>query len=212
MGQSLNILNTKLIKRENKPINLRKSIKSNYIIKTIFSFLKKDIKLYLFHYNKQFQNLSGFNLEDYKKLSGRIKIEGINGYDKEYELETMNLIYKGFYLNGKKNGKGEEFFNDKLIFKGEYLKGKRNGKGLEFNGNNGLIFEGEYLNGKRWNGIIYKNNYQFVIKDGKGELKEFNSNGQLIFEGEYLNGIKKGKEYFDNGELIFEGEYLNEKK
>ena len=48
MGQSLNILNTKLKKRENKPINLRKSIKSNYIIKrpknNIF-FSKKGYKI-----------------------------------------------------------------------------------------------------------------------------------------------------------------------
>ena len=36
-----------------------------------------------------------------------------------------------------------------LIFKGEYLNGRRNGKGKEYHNNGRLIFEGEYLNGKR---------------------------------------------------------------
>ena len=42
-----------------------------------------------------------------------------------------NLIYKGEYLNGKRNGKGKEYFRRYLIFDGEYLNGKRNGKGKE---------------------------------------------------------------------------------
>ena len=36
------------------------------------------------------------------------------------------LIFEGEYLNGKRNGKGKEFYNGELIFGGEYLYGKRN--------------------------------------------------------------------------------------
>ena len=197
---------------DEKYVNLKKLVRSKFILNTIFSFLDKKKKLIMIKFNKLYIKFFGITIEEFKKQSGRIKIDGINGYGKEYELEKMDLIFKGFYLNGKKNGKGEEYFKDSLIFKGEYLNGKRNGKGLEFDENDRLIFEGEYLNGKRWNGIIYKNIYKFIIKDGKGELKEYNENGVLIFEGEYLNGILKGKEYCDNCELIFEGEYLNERK
>jgi len=51
-------------------------------------------------------------------------------------------------MNGKRNGKGKEYYNDKLIYEGEYKNGKRNGKGKEYyNGN--LIFEGEFINGKK---------------------------------------------------------------
>ena len=38
-----------------------------------------------------------------------------------------------------------------MKFEGEYLEGKRNGKGKEYYDNT-LIFEGEYLNDERWNG------------------------------------------------------------
>ena len=47
------------------------------------------------------------------------------------------------------------------------------------------------MDGKRWNGIIYKNKYKFIIKNGKGILREYHDNGKLKFEGEYINGNKK---------------------
>ena len=43
-----------------------------------------------------------------------------------------NLSFEGEYLNGKRNGKGLEYFNGKLIFSGEYKNGERNGKGKEY--------------------------------------------------------------------------------
>ena len=193
-------------------VNLKKLIRSKYILKKILSFLDEKKKLIMIKYNKVFTKFLDITIEQYKKISGRLKINGINGYGKEYDLEKMNLIFKGFYLNGKKNGKGKEYLNDRLKFVGEYFNGKRNGKGLEFNKYERVIFEGEYLDGKKWNGIIYKDKYKFIIKDGKGILRLYHDNGKLKFEGEYINGNKKGKKYCDNGELIFEGEYLNEKK
>ena len=34
------------------------------------------------------------------------------------------LVYEGEYLNGKKNGKGKEYYeNGELRFEGEYIKG-----------------------------------------------------------------------------------------
>jgi len=114
---------------DNKYANLKKLVRSKYILNKIFSFLDKKKKLNMIKYSKLYNKFFEITIEQYKNLSGRIKIDGINGYGKEYELEEMNLIFKGFYLNGKKNGKGEEYFKDSLIFKGEYLNGKRNGKG-----------------------------------------------------------------------------------
>jgi len=65
-----------------------------------------------------------------------------------------------------------------LIFEGEYLDGKKNGKGKEYYGNGKLKFEGEYLNDNRWSGKGYNKDGQleFELKDGCIELK---------FEGEY---------------------------
>ena len=42
-----------------------------------------------------------------------------------------------------------------MLFEGEYIQGKRNGKGKEYYDNGKLKFEGEYLNGKNWNGKGY---------------------------------------------------------
>ena len=50
-------------------------------------------------------------------------------------------------MNGKRNGKGiEYYYNGELIFEGEYVNGERwNGKGKEYDEFGILIFEGEYL-------------------------------------------------------------------
>ena len=178
----------------NKPLNLKTSIKSQFILKKILSNLAQKTKLFLIKYNKDYQKLMSINIDDYKKLSGKIKICGINGYGKEYKLNTLNLIFKGYYINGKRNGKGKEYDCDK-IFEGEYLNGIKNGKGIEYN-KKGILFEGEYLNGKKWNGIA---------------KEYFNSPHPIKFYGHYYEGKKIGKEYDIDGQLIFEGKYLNDK-
>ena len=109
-------------------INLKRTVKSFYIIKDIFSLLSEKKKLEIIEYNKKLKELLGITLENYKKLSGK-------------------------YIIGKRNGKGEEYTLDSniKIFEGKYLNGKRNGKGKEYNDKGDIIFEGEYLNGKRCN-------------------------------------------------------------
>jgi len=180
-------------------IEILKNVKSKHVLDKIFSFLDEKKKLKLIIYNKYLQKSLDINLENYKKVSGIYKIDGINGKGKEYAFNANRLIFYGEYLNGKRNGKWEEYYNSNInykCFEGEYLNGKRNGKGKEYYKKNKLKFEGEYLNGK---------------KNGKG--KEYSEDGKLTYDGEFLNGKKngKGKEY-NNGLLLFEGEYLNNKK
>ena len=103
------------------------------------------------------------------------------------------LRFEGEYLEGKRIGKGKEYYyDDKLEFEGEYLNGERNGKGKKYNYDGKLEFEGEYLNGVKWNGKGYNrnSNIEYEIKYGKGIIKEYNYIGKLLFEGEYLNGKK----------------------
>ena len=176
-----------------------RNIKSSFILKNIFSFLSEKEKLNIITYNKQLQKILSVAFEDYERISGKYRISQGNRIGKEYIKYTDRLLYEGEYLNGKRNGKGKEFYDDgKLLFEGEYLKGYRNGKGKEYNDDGNLKFEGEYLKG-------YKN--------GKG--KEYNYYGELDFEGEYSNGVRwngKGKEYYACGKLLFEGEFLNGKR
>ena len=220
-------------------IDLRKYTKSFYVVNIIFSFLSEEKKLNLIKYNKKFQNKLGIDIHYYKELSGKeLRVE-TNGIRKEYKLNTNVLIFEGEYLNGKKNGKGKEYYeNGKLKFEGEYLNGEKNGKGKEYdengkikyegeylddekNGNgkeyyrNGkLMFEGEFVKDKKFSGKGYdcNNNIIYELKDGNGLFKEYIAFGDIIlFECEFKNGKEngKGKEYYDDYRLSFEGEYKN---
>ena len=152
------------------------SIKSQYILKLVYSFLNEKQKLNMIIYNKELQKKLDVDIEEYKKVSGKYKVGEKNGKGKEYELNTNKLIFEGEYINGKRNGKGKEYY---------------------YNGN--LKFEGEYLNGKIWNwkGYDKVGDIEFEIKEGKGKVKEYDYEGKLLFEGEYINGKRNGigKEY-----------------
>ena len=106
-------------------------------------------------------------------------------------MPNGKLHYECKYLNGLKNGKGREYYNDKIIF------------------------EGEYKNGQKWCGKFYNlmNNEYYEIKEGNGYIKKFHES-HLNFEGYIKNGKENGKgKYYDynNGRLIYDGEYLNGK-
>ena len=70
---------------------------------------------------------------------------------KEYNINNEKLKFEGEYLNGKRNGKGKEYYdNGKLKFEGEYLKGEKwKGIGNDFNSKGILISKYKYLNGKK---------------------------------------------------------------
>ena len=193
-----------------------KNIKSSYIIQKILSYIDKKRKLKIFKYNKHIQNLINIKLIDYRLMSNTFIIYQKNEKKgRQFISKNYKLIYEGEFLNGKRNGKGKEYYdNSNSLYEGEFLYGEKNGKGKEYYNGGILIFEGEYLNNKRWNGSGYdiNNNIIFTLKNGNGSVKEYNSNGTLKFEGKYLNGEKSGigKEYNKDGELIFEGEYFKD--
>ena len=182
-----------------------KNIKSLYFIKIILSYLHEKTKLEFVKYNKYVQKLIDVNIYNYRIMNN------INS--------TKGIVWKGEYLNGKKNGKGKEKQIGEIIFEGEYLNGKRCGKGTEYGtyyAHGKILFEGEYLHGYKWNGKVYDIKGIFIseLKNGKGHMKEYNCyHGALIFEGEYLNGKRhgKGKEYYitHDKDIEYEGEFLN---
>ena len=129
---------------------------------------------------------------DYSENDNYILNKG-NGYIKEYDIFGQ-LLFKGNYENGEKNGEGIEYYNYDTLYEGEYSNGIRIGEGWgrEYDSvTDNLIYEGEYFNGKRnGEGIIY-----------------FNDN--IIFEGEFKNGKKlKGIKYKEDGTAV-EVEYKN---
>ena len=214
------------------------NIKSVYILKLIFNLISEKNKLKLIIHNKQLQTKLEINLKTYKTKSGICRIIEKDGQGEEKSLKTNKIIFKGQYLNGKRNGKGAEYNSKtgKLIFQGGYLNGKRNGQGKEYDEKIKCIFEGEYLNGKRngkgkemkngkiifegeykegmmWTGKGYNIKGEIIFQINEGNSKHFieiNDKEKKIYEGEYLNGKRngKGKEFRDD-KCIYEGEYLN---
>ena len=169
---------------------------------------------------KEGREKNGENIFDFD-YSGRLEYEyegtfingEKNGIGEERCCET-NVIYFGEFKDGERNGKGKEYYenNKNLIFEGEYISNYRL-KGKEYL-HGKLEYEGEYLLNKKWNGIGFNENgnkiYQII--NGNGKVLEYNPNGHLIFEGEYSNGFKlKGIEYNSKGQLKFKGNYLNGK-
>ena len=182
-------------------------IKSQYILRIIIFRLREKRKLKLVKYNKNLQIKLDIKLLNYKIFSGK----SITFYDNNkkgniYDEYKNKLLFEGDVLNGQKNGKGKEYYdNGKIIYEGEFLNGYRNCKGKEYYKNGKLKIEGEYLNGKMHNGKIhYLKNNIIELKNGEGIIKECNDYcSNIIYDGEYLNGVRhgKGKEYVDNGKL-----------
>ena len=114
----------KHFKEGKSPINLLNIVKSNYILKNIFSFLWGKNKLKMIIYDKKLQKKFNINIDNYKAISGKIHIGERNGMGKEFSLTSDMLLFEGEYSNGKKNGKGKEYLEDGTItFEGEYLNG-----------------------------------------------------------------------------------------
>ena len=126
-----------------KPVDLRNSVKSFYIIEKIFSILSEKKKLNMIIYNKKYQNNFEVNLEYYKAMSGRYIVGEKNGKGKEYNINNNKIIFEGEYKNWKRKGKGKEYYeNGKVKFEGEYLNGNKiSGKGYDNNGKTYLIIE-----------------------------------------------------------------------
>ena len=108
-------------------INFKDSVKSKYIQILTFSFLDRKNILDLVKYNLKLQELLEININTYKEISQSIKISKGDGYCRIYDLYTMALKFEGEYKNGKKNGKGKEFYKSHDYYEDEYSKGEKDG-------------------------------------------------------------------------------------
>ena len=80
-----------------------KNVKSKYIVKKIFSFVKEKKKLDLKSYNKQIQKQLDLSIDNYRKKSKIILISEKKGKGKEYQNFSKILIFEGEYKNRKRN-------------------------------------------------------------------------------------------------------------
>ena len=169
-----------------------KNVKSIYILKNIFSFLKTITKFNFIKYNKSLQSKLEIGLIDYRRFSKRYIIYEENGMGKEYDGFEDKLIYEGEFLNGERSGKGKILYkNGKINYIGQFLHGKKHGLGKEYDSIFELKFIGNYLYGE---------------KNGKGkEICNIGYYDKIIFKGEFRNGNKwTGKGYDYYGKELFD--------
>ena len=92
-----------------------KNIKSTYFIKNIFLYVHEKQKLKVVKYNKSLQKNIDISITNYKYFTGKYIIYESSGIGKEHHHYEDLLVYEGEYLNGERNGKGKEYYeNGKL--------------------------------------------------------------------------------------------------
>ena len=198
------------------------NIKSKYLVKLLFTFLLHKRKLRIARHNKQLQEKLDINLIFYKNMTHKYIIYEKNGIGKEYNLEG-ELLYKGQYHEGERNGKGEEYYLSHIRYKAEYKDGKRNGYGEE---NEGLhTFKGEFKDGKYWNGKYKEEDYDYpewypdekryytILEAEYKDGKIWNASGYInITNGNGIGTIYDNHTNDKYEKLLFKGMYSDGEK
>ena len=110
----------------------------------------------------------------------------------------LNVVFKGEFVNGKRNGPGKEY-NDLYvnITDGFYRDGKLQTHGVKYYDNGNKMYEGEFLNN---------------LKSGYGI--SYYKNGKKKFDGYWLKDMYhgKGNGYYINGVISLEGAFIKGQK
>ena len=176
----------------------------------------------------ELKNGSGYLFEYNNSNSLIFEGEVINGIKtgiaKEYEFGE--LFFEGFYLKGKRHGKGKlyDIYDSdklKLSYEGDFDKGMKNGYGKDYL-SGCLIYEGEFIDDKRQGkgikyenkkiyqeGIFFKNELiKGNIYTNKGILKEEIEYRYFFNNDPFEEFLWKGKIYNDKGIMKYEGTKL----
>lgn len=105
-----------------------------------------------------------------------------------FTADGVEVDYVGELVNNMANGYGFAIFSGKGLYKGYWFNNKRQGKG-EYRWQNGEIYIGDYVNGKREgygiyyfaSGEEYRGEWKNNLRHGQGTL--INKNGKTVIEG-----------------------------
>ena len=174
------LLQKLLVPDPTKRISWEEFFEHNFFKQKIFGEVtKKDFDEVCQKYPKLQSNLGGLEIEEcydkelnsYGEVIKGTKILHGRGI---YISKSLGVLVKGYFFDGKQNGKSEMIFSDGGNFEGEFLNGVKFGKGKEVYPN-GNEYEGEYKNG---------------LFDGFGIFKYNNGN---YYEGEFKCDSRYGK-------------------
>ena len=127
------------------------------------------------------RNLSEINREIKNLEKSQYSFRSADGVD---SIEFENGIYKGLFINEKKEGKGIYKYNSGEKYEGEYKNNLRNGFGI-YTYKDGYIYKGQWKDDKKHGkGILYFPNGEIY----EGDFREGDFDGLGIFH--YYNGDK----------------------
>lgn len=151
-------------------------------------------------------------------INGKIRPYSLNIDGQGILYRPNNQIkYKGDFLNDKREGKGEYFFEDGSVYKGDWKDGKREGKGV-YLFKTGARYEGEWKDNscdgegimKYANRVVYEGEWADGKWNGEGRLDKANGN---VYEGDWVDSKKDGRIlHFFRETKISEGVYEEGKK
>ena len=122
------------------------------------------------------------------------------------ERTTANgSTYRGWYFEGKANGKGEFVNPDGTRYLGEYAKGQRNGYGKEYAANGTVHKEGQWTNGVFASVTQEAQDVRLLLSTTNAENTN-RSLAQCSGQWAYLTGsIRSGTIKFPNTEAAIKG-------
>ena len=136
-----------------------------------------------------------YTWDDGKYYEGQFKNDLPNGKGVKY-YSNGNILYEGYFLNGKFDGKGKYIYDNGDYFIGQYKNGLRTGKGKLYYRNGNIMYEGDFINNKR-DGFG-----KYIYEDGKYYIGQWKND---LFHG-------KGTQYYPNGNIFYEGDFVNDKR
>jgi len=119
------------------------------------------------------------------------------------EEKYDGYVYKGYFKDDKKNGNGEMVVKNNYKYIGNFKNNKFNGKGKYIWHNEKKEYNGNFVEGKiHGNGILtwgdnmyYKGGFNNGMKDGNGEFGYFHGN-KFFFH--FKMGLPYGKGYMED--------------
>lgn len=146
-----------------------------------------------------------------------LKGDCINGYGvQEFNRGFQKIArYEGTFKNGKYEGEGVYFFENKDKYTGTFIDDKISGKGVYEYFETGDVYKGEFKEEQMDGFGIYitkkGNRYEGNFKKGKlsGEGKLIRKDGEILI-GNFKDDYPNGKAVIRNksGKVIFDGEFL----
>lgn len=124
-------------------------------------------------------------------------------------IEIDGDLFEGYFINGKKNGRGKYIWANGDIFDGNWVDGKRTGKG-RITWSNGDTYEGEWKDGK----LCGRGKLIQYGKSPSGETyMKYSYDGEWLDNREHGHGIcVEGDFGWEKMDKVFEGEWVDGKR